>query len=308
MKIGIPRSIFYYQYSGHFIKFFNLLGIETVISPVTNDSIFKYGKDNMIDELCLPLKVLAGHTVYLKEMGISKIFLPVIIGNKSQDSFLCFNQIRSYDIIRNSGISPKNSILTGTFYYQNNELMEGGFYEIGEKLGYSWNKVEQALTRLKELSEYKNEGQIYENKSNLTIGLAGRSYVVEDKWINNNLKQTLRKMGCRMITEKSYNFNRVEKAAHFTQTGKVIKTITRMNEDDKINGIIYLIPFNCGPDCSIELTVKNQVLSKPFIKLVIDEAQGQAGLITRVEAFLDIIQLKRKESASCSSVLLKTDI
>ncbi|MFW6287882.1 MAG: hypothetical protein ACOC2J_03940, partial [bacterium] len=133
----------------------------------------------------------------------------------------------------------------------------------------------------------------------LNIGLVGRSYVVEDRWINNNIKSSLKNLGCNIVTEKTYRCYHENTSGptqglqnninHFTLTGNSIITIQKMNNDSRIDGIIYLIPFNCGPDAGVELTVKSNGLNKPFLKLVIDEGKGMAGTQTRLEAFIDIL-------------------
>jgi predicted nucleotide-binding protein (sugar kinase/HSP70/actin superfamily) len=63
-----------------------------------------------------------------------------------------------------------------------------------------------------------------------------------------------------------------------------------MNTRPDIDGLIFQIPFNCGPDGDIA----GQLIAearKPFLTLIIDELTGQEGLLTRLEAFLDFLSV-----------------
>ncbi len=67
--------------------------------------------------------------------------------------------------------------------------------------------------------------------------------------------------------------------------------------EEAFDGIIHLMPFTCMPE-----TIAKQILplvSKeyeiPVMTLVIDEQTGKAGLVTRLEAFLDLLWKRREK-------------
>ena len=63
-----------------------------------------------------------------------------------------------------------------------------------------------------------------------------------------------------------------------------------------VDGLISVSTFGCAPD-SVMLGVLAQAAQRagrPYMPLVLDEHSGQAGLITRLEAFADML-LRRKE-------------
>jgi hypothetical protein len=53
---------------------------------------------------------------------------------------------------------------------------------------------------------------------------------------------------------------------------------------------VYITNFGCGPDSFITHFFKKIMEGKPFLQLEIDEHSGDAGIITRLEAFLDSIK------------------
>jgi len=65
---------------------------------------------------------------------------------------------------------------------------------------------------------------------------------------------------------------------------------------DEIDGVIFLISFACGPDSLIsELIMRDmKVVGLPFLEIIMDEHSGEAGLLTRVESFVEMIRRKKK--------------
>ena len=70
-------------------------------------------------------------------------------------------------------------------------------------------------------------------------------------------------------------------------------------KDNKIDGIITLNAFGCGPDSLMveRITRRAKQFNKPLLTLTIDEQTGEAGFVTRLEAFVDM--LYRKKCAHC---------
>jgi predicted nucleotide-binding protein (sugar kinase/HSP70/actin superfamily) len=68
-----------------------------------------------------------------------------------------------------------------------------------------------------------------------------------------------------------------------------------------VDGVIYLIAFECGPDALIKVLMDSEARKHPgvaYMSLVLDEHSGEAGMNTRVEAFLDAIVRRKKRAES----------
>lgn len=72
-----------------------------------------------------------------------------------------------------------------------------------------------------------------------------------------------------------------------------------MSQRKKADGAIQIFPLGCMPE-----VVTKSVLPKissdkdfPILSLVMDEITGEAGYATRIEAFLDMLEAKRKKGA-----------
>ena len=67
-------------------------------------------------------------------------------------------------------------------------------------------------------------------------------------------------------------------------------------QDDKIDGIITLTAFGCGPDSLMleDIRRKAKNYNKPLLNLTIEEHTGEAGFITRLEAFCDMLYRNKR--------------
>jgi len=70
--------------------------------------------------------------------------------------------------------------------------------------------------------------------------------------------------------------------------------------ESNIDGVIHLGPFNCNPEivsqCILPHISRNENI--PIISFMMDEQTGRAGIVTRLEAFVDLISRKRKKKLS----------
>ena len=53
---------------------------------------------------------------------------------------------------------------------------------------------------------------------------------------------------------------------------------------------VYLSNFRCGPDSFIWHYITEELKGKPFLHLEVDEHSADAGMVTRIEAFLDSLK------------------
>jgi predicted nucleotide-binding protein (sugar kinase/HSP70/actin superfamily) len=61
----------------------------------------------------------------------------------------------------------------------------------------------------------------------------------------------------------------------------------------EVDGIIGVIAFGCGPDSlmiDVVTRAAKRKFNKPLMNITIDEHTAEAGLVTRLEAFVDMLQ------------------
>ncbi len=63
---------------------------------------------------------------------------------------------------------------------------------------------------------------------------------------------------------------------------------------DKIDGIVLVSAFPCGPDSMTDDAIMRCIEGVPILNLMIDAQSGTAGVQTRIESFVDILRFQQK--------------
>ena len=76
-------------------------------------------------------------------------------------------------------------------------------------------------------------------------------------------------------------------------------------KDNSIDGIITITAFGCGPDSLMieKIARAAKQYKKPHLNLTVDEQTGEAGFVTRIEAFVDMLYRKK-----CIGIMKNVDI
>jgi len=285
----VPRSILHYEFGGVIERFLAQLDVDVELSPPTSRGIFLAGKRLVIDELCFPIKVFVGHVAHLVNKRVGRIVVPVIVGHENNRMFPCHPRSRLADIVCALGVCQRDQLLTPAFRFDNDGLTDQGFFELGRMLGFSEPESASALACARACETTPTASA--PRPSAPTIGLVGRPYVVQDPWINNHLIQRLESLGCRVVTEddgEPISYAPEGTGLHFALAARTVALAKVQDRDPSIHGIVFLLPLNCGPDGDIARHL-NLTISTPMLTLVLDELQSNAGLITRLEAFIDVL-------------------
>lgn len=305
VTIGIPRGMFYFEYSSIWERFFRNLGLEVVISQTTNKKIMDDGVKCCSNETCLPIKVFHGHVLSLKDK-VDYVFIPRYQSTKKNE-YTC----------------PKMCALPDLAVFN----LGGQLRILEAKINMSDcpNETQESLTKIANILKIKpkkvlgafNEActkyartRIGENKSfssikkadhtKATISLLGHPYMIYDSYLSMRLLEKLRERNIEVFTPRDIEHETKRKNAYpyqgktFWDVGfELLGSAFTYAKDERVRGIIYLTPFACGLDAFImefiELRIKSQGRNLPILKLTVDEHTGEVGFDTRLEAFIDMI-------------------
>src|SRR5512136_2657258 len=89
LRIGIPRALNFYHHYPLWRTFLQALGAEVVVSPATNRDLVAAGAKVVADVTCLPIKVHAGHVIWLRDHGQVDFVLTPAIRSVEKDAFHC---------------------------------------------------------------------------------------------------------------------------------------------------------------------------------------------------------------------------
>lgn len=165
-----------------------------------------------------------------------------------------------------------------------------------------------------------NRVEIDKNRNPIKIGLIGEIYTVIEPFVNLEVERKLGHMG--VLVEKSltpttwvehhvakFPFGSKSENEKFKLAKPYLKTLVGGHGRETVgsaidysnkgfDGVIQLLPLNCMPEIvakSVLSTVSTD-LKFPIMTLILDEMTGEAGYMTRLEAFVDLLQRRREET------------
>lgn len=290
--IGVPLG-FFNQYHNFWKYYFEKLGLKVAFSKPTDKEILDLGMKYSNDEMCMSLKNFLGHVAYLQDK-CNYILIPRI-SNYGINDQMCTNFCAIYDIVNNLFKKP---ILNFNIDYVKGMSEKIGLVEIGIRLGFTKKECKRAYEYAK-IKDNKRKKQIYiEEYNKLTsskkkILLLGHDYVCHDNMIGKPIVEYLKKEKCEVFFADSFPPSGTRDLSHhichylyWKQNKEIVGTIELCK--DKIDGIILLSTFPCGPDSLVNELVLRRV-SKPILNLVVDDVNSFTGMETRLESFLDIV-------------------
>jgi len=136
------------------------------------------------------------------------------------------------------------------------------------------------------------------------IGLVGHAYNLFDRGANLDLWRRLEALGCRLLTSEMLTEEEVAaesrlapKEIFWSSGRRILAAVARFRRGGLVDGIIHLESFGCGPDSMVGEIAERETRREsdlPYMALTLDEHTGEAGLITRLEAFVDMLEQRRR--------------
>ncbi len=308
--VGMQKALYNHQLAPFWASFFDTLGYRVVLTPKTNDRISKLGIESMTTETCFPVKVSHGHVIDL--LGKTQyLFLPNIIDLPSEvenkNNFYCpMIQGNQYMLKAALGLND-SEILNPTVHlkYSPDLLSIELHKQIGKKLKVSLSKIKEALDIA--FSKQQNfEDELYTHGAEITSSLGdkqplvlvtGRPYNLFDERLNLRIGQNLSKIGITALPVDFIDIRGVDLSdfpnMYWAYGCQVLKAAKLIKVTSNFFGL-HLTNFSCGPDSFNEHFYKFIMGDKPYLILELDEHTAVAGVMTRLEAFKNVIQSVQK--------------
>lgn len=300
ITIGIPRAFLYFKYKYLWETFFKELGCTILISPETNKQILKDGVTNSIDENCLSAKIYMGHVYYLIDK-VDYILIPRI-SSFGKNEFVCAKFEATYDIINNTFENVQLLDYNIDVNEKQSELK--AFMKMGKVLSKNSITILQAYLKAKKVQNYyerqesEKQEQLLHNTDKLKMLIVSHPYNTYDRLLGYPIIKYLNSFDVvpiyadvankKQTAEKS---KLISNTLYWTYNKELIGAIEHYI--NKIDGIIFISTFPCGPDSLVNELCLRKVKGIPMTNIILDELQGEAGLHTRIESFIDIIREKK---------------
>lgn len=288
-----------------------------ITSPPTHKTMANAGMLAAVSEACFPVKILYGHILELAQQEVDWIFMPRLVSIERR-SYICPKFMGIPDMLRAqiSELPPLIDLCIDVSRDERDLLRELDNWSKKVGLKPSWvrkawidsTRATQALETICRQGHTLEEGiRIWEGKpvvksapGDLAIGILGHCYTLNDRLISLGLFERLQELGASAVTNEMLDSLEVEKAAarlpkrvFWTVGRKMVGTALLLDEDKSTDGLIYLTCFGCGPDSMMAKIIERR-MNKPFMLLTVDEHSGEAGVVTRLEAFCDMLRRQRR--------------
>lgn len=194
------------------------------------------------------------------------------------------------------------------------EVEEGSFEKLQKRF---FNKLKTVKGFRDADRVYKEYNKLFRNievnkpKNPIRVGVVGELYVVMEPFSNYFIEKELAKKGImikRFITV-TYLFRKHPKAKELIkESGKYLKYAIGADGTDSVakakrlaeegyDGVIHVKPFGCTPEVNSIPMLQNisNDYKMPILYFSFDSQTSETGVKTRLEAFYDMIMMKREK-------------
>lgn len=312
VKVGIPRALLYYHYYPGWEAFFQTLGAEIVLSDETTKTIVDRGVRDAVDEACLPVKLYLGHLANLRDKGVDCIFVPRVV-SVEEKKYLCPKFLGLPEMARFSVPNLPELLDVEINVHKKYKETCSGLMKLAARFNRRPQVMRGAL-REAELAQEQYEAKLrlgqtprdvlagvaYQGQGKVKVAVLGHAYNLNDPYISMNLLSKLREMGADVVTSEMVfpeDIHRgtmcMEKEIFWTFGKELMGSAFHLLEQGEIQGMVLVASFGCGPDslvCELVERVYKRRKKVPVLMLTLDEHTGEAGVITRLEAFIDMLR------------------
>jgi len=316
LKIGIPMALVYWHLLPLFSQFFKSLGFDVVLSGWTDKQIIRKGVESVTAQPCFPVKVAYGHIAELIAKKVDYIFLPSIVSMTANYPGNDHNKLCPY--VQSLPYQVRTAFaekLGGTRILsvpirlgEGRNLLRKGFLTLGKELDVSVSAIRRAIRNAFSAQSGFEKALIDKGREILeALGpnqklfvLVSRPYNGCDDGVNLRLPKKLTELGVDVMPMDMLDLGQAElgdellhRETYWTYGQRILRAAELIKDDPRLFAI-YLSNFSCGPDSFLLTFFKDIMGQKPCLQLELDEHSADAGVITRLEAYLESLKNYRR--------------
>jgi predicted nucleotide-binding protein (sugar kinase/HSP70/actin superfamily) len=303
MRVGVPRALDFFRFHPSWSVFLGQFDVELLVSPPTTRATLEAGQRYAVPESCLPLKLYYGHVRAL--VGRVDALLVPSIRRMTPDSTNCAKLIGLPDLLRATMPDLPPLIAPDVDLSQGLRGLLGMVLELGTMLTHNplalrdaaiaaWAAYLKARAAMLQ-GELTPAGFDGRDDPKLepgapVIAVLGHPYNLYDPFASHNLLARLARLGIGVLAPE--RMGPWPAADYWTFEYELVGATYLALAREEVAGIVVVIPFGCGPDGVMVEEVRRLATEArvPSLVLTLDEHAGEAGLVTRVEAFVDMLR------------------
>ena len=305
--IGLNRSFLMNTLYPFFSHYFREIGFR----PLLPDQVDPEGVDARSAPFCYPMEIAHGFFHNLLQKRPDHIFIPHLHGlevkNGYSNSKLC-PLVQGEPFVLNAAFEQSiGRIPIHRPFLQFNKgrpTVRRQLVRLGRRLGVSaaeagrafdiaW-QVQRDMEAAMHAKGWEALHRIEADPNQIGIVLFGRSYNAYAAEANKGIPRKFASRGYTVIPLDFLDVRDVllTNRMYWSMGQLILKSAALVKEHPQLFGA-YITNFSCGPDSFIIGFFRNLLGRKPSLTLELDNHTADAGLETRIEAFLDIVERYR---------------
>ncbi len=312
--IGVPLGLHSLEWGILWANIFSGLGFNVLFSPATNQNIAWAGVESMTAETCFPVKVFQGHVRYLLDSMADYLFLPNPINVPTPDhdgerGVLC-PMVESSQYMAKAALQiPDSRIIRPTLFLKEGmeSVAQSLFQAMPQTLKIGEKEVNRAVS-LAWVRQMEFKKSILHKGREIIAGLdpsepvwvvTGRPYNLYDERLNLRLGRQLAKLDITALPMDFVDYEQVDlndfPRMYWGLGGRILRTAKLIARRPNWFGV-HMTNFSCGPDSFLEHFYEHVLQHKPALILELDEHSAVAGMLTRIEAYKNVVHNILKEN------------
>uniref|UniRef100_UPI0040562293 acyl-CoA dehydratase activase n=2 Tax=Candidatus Electronema sp. TaxID=2698783 RepID=UPI0040562293 len=307
--VGMNRSFLLNTYFPFFNAFFAALGFRLTL-PTAQDP---RGADQQGSSFCYPVEIAHNYIAALIAEKPDYIFLPQLkgfdLGEKDKTSCTCVLVQGEPYYLRTAfpALESENVIYQVLDFAKGYTADRAAIRDLAKQFGMDAAKADTALQAAiaaqdeftKDIREMGRQAlaELEQNPDRFGVVVFGRPYNSFASAANKGIPAKFASRGITIIPFDMLPYweeQLADDANMFWVMGQIILKGARFVEKHPQLYGAYITNFSCGPDSFIVSYFRSIMGRKPSLTLELDSHTADAGLETRIEAFLDIIRYYRE--------------
>jgi predicted CoA-substrate-specific enzyme activase len=301
-RVGLLRSSLNLEFLPFWTTFLRELGYEPVVSGRSTSEMLQQHAGGVPAELCLPIKIAAAQARSLLAEGVvERVFVPALLEcpprAPDEQSHTCIYGQQLPDLLR---VELGSRVVTCQFSLGRGLLsLVEPTLALAEALDRSADAVVRALRKAEAAQalfngERQRVGRLaLESAFDRAVVVLGRPYNTHDPFLNLALGHHLERLNLPAIPWDLLPLDGVQldrrwNTVPWHYNREQLRAIELIRRDCRLFPLL-VSSYGCGPDGFIVKHLEELLADRPRLLLEFDEHRGEAGLLTRLEAFADEI-------------------
>jgi predicted CoA-substrate-specific enzyme activase len=317
--VGIPRALAAYSHYPMWRRLLEELGCKVKLTGETTRDTRELGAALTGAEFCFPVKVAHGQAAgAASDETLDFVFVPHMVAappaGRQSNTYLCTYvqafpavvrtalQLAGYDeskvlapiidrrLSEHRQIRNVTKVLSKPLRVSESKVRKAYRAAVAAQDEFEARCAKAGLEMLDKIASDHETG----TDKRPAIVIIGRPYNVNDAGINLDLPRKIAEMGYRVIPIDflPYDPERIHpkyRNTFWAYGQRILAALELVREREDLFPI-YFTNFNCGPDSFLLSYAEETMGDKPMLMLELDEHGADAGYITRIEAFLDVVR------------------